>query len=237
MLIEGTADVIQNDQKLKSMGDGRLLRGDRARLEDPAHRDGQDDLAGARARDQRPRLSRAARALAADPARRAAGARRARRAARASADLDSARGGAGATDCGHRRGPDRRGAARRPALVRLALDRRGRGLDAARGPGRGAARAAWHHRHPLERGGGGRRRARRDRRQAAGHRSAARRDRAADPARPDGPLDRGGDLDSGDRAPPRRRRSGRARDAEHPRGRARGDRGDLRRAPTQARST
>ena len=127
-----------------------------------------------------------------------------------------------------RSGPDRRGADLRSALRGLANGGRALGLDAARRARDRAARAARRARHALERRGRGRRGARRDRRQAAGHRDAARRDRAADPARADRPLDRSGDPDRRDRASPRRRCSGRARNAEHARRRPRGHGWDLR---------
>ena len=72
--------------------------------------------------------------------------------------------------------------------------------------------------------------------QAAGHRDAAGRDRPPAHARADGALGRRRDHDSEDRAPPRRRRSGRALDAEHPLDGARRDRRHVRRAPCRARA-
>ena len=80
VLIEGTAEVERGGKKVASIGAGRLLRRDLADLEDAAERDDHDHVAGARARDHRPRLPPAARPLAADPDRRPHRARRARRA-------------------------------------------------------------------------------------------------------------------------------------------------------------
>ena len=72
---------------------------------------------------------------------------------------------------------------------------RHRRLEPPRGARAAALRAARHRRDALERRGRRGRGTRRHRRQAAGHRSAARRDRPPDHGRADGPLRRGGDPD------------------------------------------
>ena len=132
-------------KKIAEIGPGRLLRRDRADLEDAAQRDGHDHLAGARARDHRPRLPPAARPLAEDR-RSTVLTALAERLAPTSlyARLHFDDGGRRARIAILGAGQIGEALISRAALLRLAHGRRALGLDAARGARRRAARAARH---------------------------------------------------------------------------------------------